>query len=77
MRDRSTSPGRVKNCHFSMPFRSDLGPTFPPIQRVARTPFRWLSGRGVKLATHLELVPRSRKRGPMHSPFHTPLKLSA
>jgi hypothetical protein len=28
--------------------------------------------RGVKLTTHLELVPRSRKRGSLHPLLHTP-----
>jgi hypothetical protein len=31
-------------------------------------PFQGQSGRGVKLTTHLQLLQRSRKRGPMHSP---------
>jgi hypothetical protein len=32
-RARSSSPGRVKNFHFSMSSRPALGPTQPPIQR--------------------------------------------
>jgi hypothetical protein len=32
---------------------------------------RGLSGRGVKLTTHLQLVPRSRKCGPIHPLPHT------
>jgi hypothetical protein len=33
-RGRSSSPGRVKNFHFSTSSRPALGPTQPPIQRV-------------------------------------------
>jgi hypothetical protein len=40
---RSSSPGRVKNFHFSMSSRPSVGSTQPPIQ--------WVNGRGVKL-TH-------------------------
>jgi hypothetical protein len=32
--DRSSSPGRVKNCFFSTLSRPVLGPTQPPIQWV-------------------------------------------
>jgi len=35
--------------------RTALGPTQPPIQ--------WVTGRGVKLTTHVHLVPMSRMRG--------------
>jgi hypothetical protein len=35
------------------------------------------SGRGVKLTTHLQLVPTSRKRGPIHQLPHTPSWRSA
>jgi hypothetical protein len=34
--------------------------------------FLWeYSGRGIKLTTHLQLVPRPRKRGPIHPFTHT------
>jgi hypothetical protein len=71
-KSRSSSPGRVKNFVFSTSSRPALGPTQPPIQ--------WVPGifpRGVKLTTHLKLVPRSRKRGSIHPLPHTPSWRSA
>jgi hypothetical protein len=62
-RGQSSSPGRVKNFHFSTSSRPALGSTKPP---------RGLSGRGVKLTIHLELVPRTRKCGSIHPLPHTP-----
>jgi hypothetical protein len=48
---------------FTTASRTALGPTQSPIQGVAGL-FPWgLSGRGVKLTTHLHLVTRSRMRG--------------
>jgi hypothetical protein len=43
--------------------RMALGPTQPPIQWVTGAPSLGSSGRGVKLITHLHLVPSSRMRG--------------
>jgi len=43
---------------FTTASRTALGSTQPPIQRVSG-----VSGRGVKLTTHLYLVSRSRTRG--------------
>jgi hypothetical protein len=61
------SPGRVKDFHVSMSSRPALRPTQPPIQSVPE----FLSPRGVKLTTHLQLVPRSRKHGFIHPHPHT------
>jgi hypothetical protein len=59
---RSSSPGRDKNFQFSISFRPALGLTQPPIQLVPGA----LSPGVAKLATHLQRVPRSRKRGSIH-----------
>jgi hypothetical protein len=70
---RSSSPGRVKSS-FSPRRRDRLwcppslltngyGGLFP----------RGLSGRGVKMTSHLQLVPRSRKYGSIHPLPPTPL----
>jgi hypothetical protein len=59
-RGGSSSPGRVKNFHFSIPSRPALGSTQPPIKWLSGALSRGLSGRGVKLTTHLQLVPRAR-----------------
>jgi hypothetical protein len=58
-------PSRI----FSMSSTPALGPAQPRI--------RWVSvavspGRGVKLTTHFQLVPRSRKCGCIHLLRHTP-----
>jgi hypothetical protein len=58
------SPCRVRNFLFSTysrPSRPALGPTQPPI--------RWAPD--VKLTTHLQIMPRSRKRGYIHPRPHT------
>jgi hypothetical protein len=48
---------------FTTASRSALGPTYP-LSNGTREFFPWVSsGRGVKLTTHLHLVPRSRMRG--------------
>jgi hypothetical protein len=69
----SSSPGRVKNFHFSTSSRSALGSTQPPIQWVpgAFPPAVKRPGR----ETDLQLMPRSRKS--MHPFPHTPSWLSA
>jgi hypothetical protein len=47
-------------------FRLALAPNQPPIQWVLGALSPW-----VKLTTHLQLVPRSRKRGSLHPlPIH-------
>jgi hypothetical protein len=67
-RGQSSSPGRVKNFISSRPA---LEPRQSPIHWVT-----WAVSRGVKRqrreADHLELVPRSRKRGSIHPLSHTP-----
>jgi hypothetical protein len=60
-RGRSSSPGRFKNFLFFASSRPVLGPNEPPIQWVL----------GVKLTTHLQLLPRSRKRGSIQPLPHT------
>jgi hypothetical protein len=37
-RGRSSSPGKIKDLHFSLSYRVALGPTQPPIQRVSGAP---------------------------------------
>jgi hypothetical protein len=44
---------------FTTTSRPALGPTQPPIQGVTRAVSLGFSGRGVKLTTHLHLLPRS------------------
>jgi hypothetical protein len=65
-RGRTLSPGRAKNFLFSMSSRQALGPGYWGL-----FPQR-LSGRSVKLMTHLKPVPRSRKCGPIHPFPHAP-----
>jgi hypothetical protein len=60
------------HCFLSTWFRPALGPTQPPIQWVPGALSRGQSGRGVKLITHLQIVPRSRKCGSIHPLPHTP-----
>jgi hypothetical protein len=55
---------------------SGVHPTFYPMGTGGSFP-GGQSGRGVKLTTHLQLVPRSRKYGSIHSLPHTPSWLSA
>jgi hypothetical protein len=69
-RGRISSPGMI--IIFSSPYRPDRlwGPPIL-LSNGYRVLFpRALSGRGVKLTTHLQLVPRSRKCGSIHpSPY--------
>jgi hypothetical protein len=69
---RSSSRGGVKNFLFSTLPRPALGSTQPPIQWVPDALSPGESGQGVKLTTHLQLVPRSRKCGSIHPLPHTP-----
>jgi hypothetical protein len=69
---RSSSPGGVNNFHFSTSSRPALGSTKPPIQWVRGALSPGLSGRDVKLTTHLQLVERSWKRGSTHPLPYTP-----
>jgi hypothetical protein len=71
-RDRSSSPGRVKNFLFSTSSRPALGSTQLPIQWVPGALSPGQSGRGLKLTTHLQLVRRSRKYGSTHPLPRTP-----
>jgi hypothetical protein len=56
LRGRSSSPGRVKNFHFSTSSRTTLGLTQPRIQWVLGVLSLGIKGQGVKLTTHLQLV---------------------
>jgi hypothetical protein len=68
-RGRSSSAGRVKNVILFAASTLALGPTQSSIQWVPGA--LSLSGRCVKLTTHLQLVPSSRKRGSIHPLSHT------
>jgi hypothetical protein len=59
---RSSSPHKAKHFHFSISSKLFLAPTQPPIQLVwgGLFPRGWIC-RGVKLTTHLQLVPQLRK----------------
>jgi hypothetical protein len=61
----------LDNDNFNVSISSGLalGSTQLPIQWV---PGAFSQGRGMKLTTHLQLVPRSRKRGAIHLLSHTP-----
>jgi hypothetical protein len=77
LRGLVSSPGRVKNVLFSTSSRPTLGTTQPPIKCVSGLFPRGLSCRGVKLTTHLQLVPRSRKCGSIpliHKPSWFPFR---
>jgi hypothetical protein len=62
---RSSSPGRVKNFLFSTSSRPAVGSTIQGLPGAI--------SRGVKLTTHLQLVPRSRKCSYIHLPPPTSL----
>jgi hypothetical protein len=67
---RGSFPGRGKIFLFSTSSRSALGPTQPPIQLEPELFAREQSGQGLKLTTHLHLVPRSRTVNPdLHFPI--------
>jgi hypothetical protein len=72
-RDLNSSPGRVKNCNFCIvQTGSEVHPTSYPIGTACSF---WGEGggiTGVKLATHFQLVPRSKKHGSIHPLPHTP-----
>jgi hypothetical protein len=71
-RGRSSSPGGIKNFHFSISFRPALGSTQLLSNGYQGLFPRGWSGRGVKLTTHLQLVPRWRKYGSTHPLPRTP-----
>jgi hypothetical protein len=76
---RGLDPGR---CPVQLVLQSlwnllALGSTQPPIEWVPGALFRGLSCRGVKLTTHLQLVPGSRKCGSIHPLPHRPSCCSA
>jgi hypothetical protein len=58
-----SNPGRGWEFVFTTESRPTLGPTQPPIQWVAGVLSLGVKRPGVKLTTHLNLVPRSRMRG--------------
>jgi hypothetical protein len=59
----SVYPYAIYNSVCNTVSRMAVGPTQPPIQWVRGSLSLGQSGRGVKLTTHLHLVPRSRMRG--------------
>jgi hypothetical protein len=65
-RGHISSPGSVKNFLFSISPRPGLGSTQPSTQWVLGTLSPGVNRQGVKLTSHLHLVPRSRKRGSIH-----------
>jgi hypothetical protein len=69
LRGWSSSPGRVKNCNFSISSE-------PPIQLVPGALSRGVKRQG-RDAKQLQLVTRSRKRGSIHPLPHTPSWCSA
>jgi hypothetical protein len=64
-RGRSSNPGRVKNFHFFISSRTDLGPTQRPIQWVPGL-FPLEIKRPESETQHIQLVPRSEKLECMH-----------
>jgi hypothetical protein len=65
-RGQSSNPGRFKNFLFSTSCRPALGP-LSLLSNGNWVLFLWgLNGRGMKLTTHLQLVPRLGKCGSIH-----------
>jgi hypothetical protein len=61
-RGLSSNPGRVKKFRYSIRCRPALRHTQPPVLWVQGELFSGKAARGVKLTTHVQLVPRSRKQ---------------
>jgi hypothetical protein len=76
-RGRGLNPATGKIFLFSMLSRTVLGPTQPPNPMGTREHFPQVSGQGVNLITHLQLVPRSRMSESIHPLPHMPSWLSA
>jgi hypothetical protein len=72
-RGQNSTPANVKNFLFSASSKPALRPTKPPIQCVLGSLLPGVKRLwyGVKLTTHLKLVPRSRKNGSIHPLRHT------
>jgi hypothetical protein len=79
MDDRGVGVRVPVGSEFSVPciIQTGSGPTQPPIQWVPGALSPGQSGWGVKLTTHLQLVPRSRKCGSVRPLPHTPSCCSA
>jgi hypothetical protein len=60
---RSSNPGGGNNFHFSMSSGLGVGSKQPLTQWIEGALPQGYSGRGVRLTTHLQLVPRSRTCG--------------
>jgi hypothetical protein len=69
-RGRSSSPDRLKNFLFSMTSRPALGSTQPPIQWVPGALSSGVKRPGVKLTTHLQLVPGQEWRSYTSTPSY-------
>jgi hypothetical protein len=69
-KNRSSSPCRIKNFFPRRPDRLWALPNL--LSNEYRGLLRRYSGRGVKLTTHLQLVPRSRRCGSIRPLSHTP-----
>jgi hypothetical protein len=76
-RARSLSPGRGKNFIVFKSSRLVLRPTQPPIQWVTGALSPGVKRSDVKLPTHLQIVPSSRKHGSIHPLPHTPSRRTA
>jgi hypothetical protein len=67
----------IKNILFYMSSRPALVSTQPPIQWVQGALSTGVNSKGVNLTGYFQLVPRSRKYGPMHPLPHAPSWRSA